>query len=87
MDTTMDQMTDRLKSEPKEGRLTKKVEQVTARVPSMTYLGLAVGSIILSASIAAFSERKSVANFVGLWAPTLLLIGVYNKLVKLEGSD
>jgi hypothetical protein len=25
--------------------------------------------------------------FVGHWVPTLLLLGVYNKLVKLHGSD
>ena len=25
--------------------------------------------------------------FVGQWAPSLLVIGLYNKLVKLEGHD
>jgi hypothetical protein len=28
--------------------------------------------------------RAELANFVGQWAPTLLVIGVYNKLVKIE---
>lgn len=73
--------------QPKEGPLTKAVEQYTARLPSMTWLSAAFGSMILSAGIATFTERKSTANFIGLWAPTLLLIGIYNKLVKLEGSD
>ncbi|MBA3916435.1 MAG: hypothetical protein H0X25_21840 [Acidobacteriales bacterium] len=27
------------------------------------------------------------ALFVGQWAPTFLIIGVYNKLVKQHGSD
>jgi hypothetical protein len=71
----------------KEGKLTKKVEHLTAQIPSLAYLGLAVGSMALSASIAAFSNRKTVANFIGLWVPTLMLVGIYNKLVKLEGSD
>jgi hypothetical protein len=30
-------------------------------------------------------EKK--ANFVGHWAPTFLLLGLYNKLVKLHGSE
>jgi hypothetical protein len=30
--------------------------------------------------------RKNVANFIGQWAPTLLIMGLYNKLVKVEGS-
>lgn len=72
---------------PKEGELTKKVEQVTAKVPSMGYLGLAVGSMIVSAGLETMTRKKHLANFIGLWAPTLLLIGIYNKLVKLEGSD
>ncbi|MGE0528312.1 MAG: hypothetical protein AB7G93_06090 [Bdellovibrionales bacterium] len=94
MERSTDQNFDRtsisnaMNSEPtREGGLTRRVENVTAKVPSMAYLGLAVGSMVLSASIAAFSERKSMANFVGLWAPSFLLIGIYNKLVKLEGSD
>jgi hypothetical protein len=27
------------------------------------------------------------ATFVGQWAPTLLILGLYNKLVKLQGSE
>lgn len=71
----------------KEGRLTRKIEEQTAQFPSGLYLGFAVGSIVLSAALAAFSERKAIANFVGLWAPTFLVLGIYNKLVKLEGSE
>lgn len=28
-----------------------------------------------------------LANFVGMWVPSLLLLGVYNKIVKVAGSD
>jgi hypothetical protein len=31
--------------------------------------------------------QRNVANFVGQWAPTILIMGLYNKLVKLEGSE
>lgn len=74
-------------STPKEGSLTKKVENVTARVTSLVYLGLAVGSILISASLAMVSEKKSLANFVGLWAPTILLLGIYNKVVKQDSKS
>lgn len=70
----------------REGKATKWVENYTARVPSMGFLGLAIGSMALSAGLAVAGKRE-LANFVGLWAPSLLLIGVYNKLVKLQGSD
>ncbi len=70
-----------------EGDVTKKIENVTAKIPSIGYLSLALGSMALSASIAAFTERKALANFVGLWVPSFMLIGIYNKLVKLEGND
>lgn len=73
--------------QPREGKLTSKIESYTSRTPSMVYLGLAVGSIVLSGALAATRNKKSTATFVGLWAPTILLIGIYNKLVKLQGHD
>lgn len=73
--------------QPREGRITKSVEKWTATVPSMAYLGLAVGSMAASAALATLSRKKGWANFVGLWVPTILILGLYNKLVKIEGSD
>ncbi|MEJ7728374.1 MAG: hypothetical protein WKG00_04085 [Polyangiaceae bacterium] len=31
-------------------------------------------------------DKKGVASFIGQWAPSLLVIGVYNKLVKVENE-
>ena len=28
-----------------------------------------------------------LAAFIGMWVPSLLLLGVYNKIVKVAGSD
>jgi hypothetical protein len=75
------------KSHREEGELTKRIEEQTAKIPSVGYLGLAVGSMALSLGLALFAPRKEFANFVGLWAPTILIMGLYNKLVKVEGSD
>jgi hypothetical protein len=31
--------------------------------------------------------KKERSNFVGQWAPTLLILGLYKKIVKVAGSD
>lgn len=70
-----------------EGSFTKAIERQTAKIPSTVYLGLAAGSVVLSAALAMSERRKGWANFVGLWVPSILLLGVYNKIVKTQGSD
>ncbi|MDB5349251.1 MAG: hypothetical protein JWN86_498 [Planctomycetota bacterium] len=69
-----------------EGTITKTIEHYTSQVPSGAYLSLAIGSIGLSALL-QMAGRKHDAQFVGQWVPTILLLGLYNKLVKLQGSD
>jgi len=64
-----------------EGRTTEAVERKTAKVPSLVYLGLAVGSMAASAALMV-TGRRHLANFVGQWAPSILVIGLYNKLAK-----
>ena len=66
-----------------EGKTTAMIEAKTSRIPSGTYLALAVGSMIASAA-AMLSGKKQLANFIGQWAPSLLVIGLYNKVNKLE---
>lgn len=68
----------------REGTLTRAIEDQTSKVPSLGYFNLAVASMALSAGTALLSRRKSTANFFGLWAPCFLLIGLYNKVVKIE---
>jgi hypothetical protein len=70
----------------KEGEMTKAIEHYTSQVPSGTYLSLAVGSIGLSLTLRLLGQ-KHAAEFVGHWVPTILLLGLYNKLVKIEGSE
>ena len=69
-----------------EGKLTEKVDRVTSKVPSLAYLGFAVGSIAASLGLMV-TGRKSAANFVGQWAPTILILGLYNKVVKEIGTN
>ncbi len=72
--------------EHSEGPVAKTIEQQTAKLPSDLFLWAAVGSIATSL-VFKFSGKNDKALFVGQWAPTFLLLGLYNKLVKLEGSD
>jgi hypothetical protein len=70
-----------------EGKLTKAIEKQTAKIPSGFYLALALGSMAIAATFATSVKRKDLANFVGLWAPSFLMLGLYNKIVKTHGSD
>lgn len=69
-----------------EGRVAKSIEQQTAKLPSDLFLWAAGGAIIGSLVLKS-QKRDTDALFVGQWAPTFLLLGIYNKLVKLHGSD
>jgi hypothetical protein len=69
-----------------EGEFTKRIEHYTSQVPSGVYLSLALGSVTLSALL-HLSGRKNDATFVGHWAPTILMLGLYNKMVKQQGSE
>jgi hypothetical protein len=64
-----------------EDRGTETVEQQTAKVPSLAFLGVAVGAMAVSAAL-VLTGRKQLGNFVGQWAPTILIVGLYNKLAK-----
>ncbi len=70
----------------KEGEITKGIEYYTSQVPSAAYLAMAFGSIGLSIGFRAMGN-KDAANFVGHWPSAFLLLGLYNKIVKLHGSE
>ncbi len=64
-----------------EDRATETVEQQTSRIPSLAFMGLAVGAMALSATF-VLTGRRQLGTFVGQWAPTILIIGLYNKVAK-----
>lgn len=69
-----------------EGKVAKAIESQTAKIPSDWFLWAAGGAVLASLVLKA-GRRNHDATFVGHWAPTLLLLGIYNKLVKQLGSD
>ena len=69
-----------------EGTVARAIEDQTAKLPSDTFLWAAVTSMLASATLQLMG-KKHASVFVGQWAPTLLILGMYNKLVKQLGSD
>lgn len=70
----------------KEGPVAKAIEEQTAKLPSDLFLWGAGAAIIGSLSL-RFLHREPDSQFVGQWAPTLLILGLYNKIVKELGHD
>lgn len=69
-----------------EGTVARAIENETAKLPSDMFLWAAAASMVTSATMQLMGNTKA-SVFVGQWAPTLLILGVYNKLVKQLGSD
>ena len=73
-----------VRDEHAENTLTTVIEQQAAKIPSDVFLFAALSSMGLSL-VLELVGRRDVSRFVGMWAPTLLTMGVYNKVVKLMG--
>ena len=72
--------------EHKEGPVATAIEEQTAKLPSDLFLWLALGSMAASLTLQIMGKKKE-SLFVGQWPAPFLLLGLYNKLVKLEGHD
>ena len=69
-----------------EGAVARNIENYTAQVPSDWFLWAAGASIVGSLTLHVLN-RKEDAQFVGQWVAPFMLLGVYNKIVKVAGSD
>lgn len=72
--------------EHSEGTVARTIEQQTAKLPSDIFLWAAVGAMGVSALLQLTGKQKE-SLFIGQWVSPLLLFGVYNKIVKVAGSD
>lgn len=59
------------------------VEDQVRRVPPSLLVGLALGSMALSAAFAVAGKLK-VANFIGQWVPSLLILATFDRLMQGE---
>lgn len=69
-----------------EGQVAKSIEQQTAKLPSDVFLWASLASMATSLCMKCM-KKDHLALFVGQWAAPFLLLGVYNKIVKTEGSE
>jgi hypothetical protein len=69
-----------------EGPVARAIESRTAQLPSDVFLWAAGASILGSLALRVFRNRDA-SQFVGQWAPTLLILGLYNKIVKVAGHE
>jgi hypothetical protein len=67
------------------GRVTEIIEAQTGKMPWVSFLGLSVIGLAVSATLAGVAKKeKDFSGVVGALAPCFLLMGVYNKLVQID---
>lgn len=62
------------------------VEDQVRRVPPSLLVGLALGSMAVSAAFAVAGKLK-VANFIGQWVPSLLILATFDRLMQGESGS
>jgi hypothetical protein len=69
-----------------EGPVARAIEEQTAKLPSDLFLWAALGSMGVS-MLFYLTGHKHRSLLVGQWASPFLILGLYNKIVKIEGHD
>jgi len=70
----------------KEGAVAKTIETQTSKIPSDIFLWSAFGLMAVSFGLQV-AGKKHVSQFIGQWPIALLIMGLYNKVVKVAGHD
>jgi len=65
----------------KEDMITTAIEKQTIKLPSDTFLFAAMGAAAVALTYKCMGKNKN-STFVGQWVAPILLLGIYNKLVK-----
>lgn len=74
-----------MRDEHAEGLLTRVIEQQTSKLPSDFFLWCSLGSMGLSLYLDLSGHPRS-SRFIGMWASPLLIMGLYDKIIKTSGS-
>ena len=67
-------------------KIDKPGDIIGTKIPSTVYLSGMLGSVVVSLGL-WFAGKKDAALFVGLWAPTFLHFGTYNKLLRISRGN
>ena len=74
-----------VRPEHAEGEMARLIELQTAKVPSHWFLLSALGAMGLSFAL-ELAGRSRESRFVAQWPTPLLVMGIYNKMVKTLGT-
>lgn len=77
---------DIMEKQGKEGKVAKTIEKETSKIPSDVFMWSAFAFMGVSL-ILKLTKHNHTALFVGQWPAPLLLFGIYNKIVKTQGSE
>jgi hypothetical protein len=69
-----------------EGSTAERIEEQTAKLPSDIFLWTAIGATVASAAL-LITGKKHAGLFVGQMGLSILIMGLYNKVVKQDGHD
>ncbi len=69
-----------------EGPVAKAIEDQTAKIPSDLFLWAAAGTMATAIGVMC-TGRKHVALLIGQFVAPLLIMGLYDKIVKTQGHD
>ena len=69
-----------------EGPVARTIEEQTAKLPSDLFLWAALACMGVSL-ILQLMGHKERSLFIGQWPAPFLILGLYNKVVKVEGHD
>jgi hypothetical protein len=75
-----------LRKDKREGKVARAIENQTAKLPSDLFLWTALSCMAVSLTLQILG-KKDVSLFIGQWPAPFLIMGLYNKLVKVEGHD
>ncbi|MBI4423482.1 MAG: hypothetical protein HY554_07140 [Elusimicrobia bacterium] len=70
----------------RESRVARGIEAQSRKIPSDFFLWGALSALGLGL-VLQMRERRDTGIFVSQMAPVLLILGLYNKLVKVAGSE
>ena len=70
----------------KEGPVARAIEEQTGKLPSDLFLWTSLSAMGVSL-IFQLMGKKHTSLFIGQWAAPFLVLGLYNKIVKIEGHD
>lgn len=74
-----------IRPEHAEGDVARLIEQQAAKVPSHWFLFAAIGAMCASLGC-ELTDRRRASRFIGMWPTPLLVLGIYNKIVKTLGT-